>query len=184
MAVALKAFGTHGYHDTSMNQVAEAAGITKPVVYQHFDSKHALYLALLVDIGHQLRTAIGAALHAANEPREMVEAGFSAFFGFFGETPHAFPVMFGDGVRNDSDFLAELEKVEESIVENIIEILHAPDVNDDDQRVLAHGIVGLTEGIGRYWLERGFDLPPETLATQAAEMTYFGLRGKRPSSSS
>lgn len=179
MVVALEAFGTHGYHDTSMNQVAEAAGITKPVVYQHFDSKHALYLALLVDIGDRLRTAIATALHNAESPREFVEAGFSAFFEFFGEQPHAFTVLFGDGVRNDSDFLAELEKVEESIVENIIEVLHAPDLPDDNQRILAHGIVGLSEGIGRYWLERGFDLAPETLAAQATEMTYYGLRGRK-----
>lgn len=183
MAVALDAFGIHGYHDTSMNQVAEAAGITKPVVYQHFDSKHALYLALLADVGERLREAITTALNSATGPRQMVEAGFSAFFEFFGAQPNAFSVLFGDGVRNDSDFIVELEKVEESIVENIIAILHAPDVSDDHQRVLAHGIVGLTVGIGRYWLDRGFDLAPATLATQATEMTYYGLRGNRPTSS-
>ncbi|MEE9417456.1 MAG: TetR/AcrR family transcriptional regulator [Acidimicrobiales bacterium] len=177
MAVALEAFGTNGYHDTSMNQVAEAAGITKPVVYQHFESKHALYLALLVDIGERLRNAISEALAKADSPRELVEAGLSAFFEFFGKEPHSFSVMFGDGVRSDSDFVNELEKVEESIVENIVAVLNIPEVDDDNLRVLAHGVVGLTEGIGRHWLERGFHLAPGDLAQQAAEMAYYGLRG-------
>lgn len=177
MAVALEAFGSNGYHDTSMNQIADAAGITKPVVYQHFESKHALYLALLVDIGERLRSEISAALAQAESPRELVEAGLSAFFEFFGQEPHSFAVMFGDGVRSDSDFVNELEKVEESIVESIIAVLSIPDLADENLRVLAHGIVGLTEGIGRHWLERGFDLAPADLARQATEMAYYGLRG-------
>ena len=182
LQVALTAFGTKGYHGTSMNNIAEAAGITKPVVYQHFDSKHELFLTLLVDIGDRLRAAIVTALESSGgSPRGLVEAGFSAFFEFFGADPHAFAVLFGDGVREDADFLHELEKVEESLVENIIAVLHMPDVSEDRRRVLAHGVVGLSEGIGRYWLDRGFDLDPSELARQTAEMAFFGLRGPKPS---
>ncbi len=183
LQVALTAFGTNGYHGTSMNNIAEAAGITKPVVYQHFDSKHELFLTLLVDIGDRLRAEIVTALETSEAsgggPRGLVEAGFSAFFEFFGAEPHAFAVLFGDGVREDADFLHELEKVEESLVENIIAVLHMPDVSEDNRRVLAHGVVGLSEGIGRYWLDRGFDLDPSELARQTAEMAYFGLRGPK-----
>jgi AcrR family transcriptional regulator len=56
--VALAAFASHGFHPTSMNDVAEAAGVTKPVLYQHFRSKRALYLELLEDVGERLREAI------------------------------------------------------------------------------------------------------------------------------
>ena len=50
LEVALEAFAEHGYHLTSMNQVAEAAGVTKPVLYQHFRSKKALYQELLDEV--------------------------------------------------------------------------------------------------------------------------------------
>ena len=52
--VALKVFATKGFHESSMNDIAELAGITKPVVYQHFESKRALFLALIDDAGTQM----------------------------------------------------------------------------------------------------------------------------------
>src|SRR5687768_4632909 len=56
--VALGVFAERGFHPTSMNDLAEAAGVTKPVLYQHFGSKRELYLELLDDVGTRLRTAI------------------------------------------------------------------------------------------------------------------------------
>ena len=54
-------FGRAGYHGASMNDVAEAAGVTKPVLYQHFDSKRALFRALLEEVGNRLLSAIAKA---------------------------------------------------------------------------------------------------------------------------
>ena len=58
LAVALDVFAREGYHQTSMNDVAEAAGITKPVLYQHFESKRELYLALIEDAGARMLEVI------------------------------------------------------------------------------------------------------------------------------
>ena len=52
--VALKVFATKGFHESSMNDIADMAGVTKPVVYQHFESKRALFLALIEDAGTQM----------------------------------------------------------------------------------------------------------------------------------
>ena len=51
LRTAVAVFAEHGYHATSMNDVAEAAGVTKPVLYQHFSSKRELFIELLADIG-------------------------------------------------------------------------------------------------------------------------------------
>ena len=56
LEVALAEFANDGYHDTSMNDIAEAAGVTKPVLYQHFDSKRSLFLALLEQTGPSLKS--------------------------------------------------------------------------------------------------------------------------------
>src|SRR5207248_10683881 len=74
--VALHVFADRGYHATSMNDLAETAGVTKPVLYQHFRSKRALYLELLEDVGGQLRDTISKATTEANGPREQVHEGF------------------------------------------------------------------------------------------------------------
>ncbi|MFZ9232409.1 MAG: TetR/AcrR family transcriptional regulator, partial [Ilumatobacteraceae bacterium] len=67
LSVAMDVFAREGYHQTSMNDVAEAAGITKPVLYQHFSSKRELYLALIEEAGARLLTAITDPRIAATE---------------------------------------------------------------------------------------------------------------------
>ena len=63
--VAVQVFALNGFHGTSMNHVAEAAGVTKPVLDQHFDSKQALYLALIGEVGRRLLLAITKATAGA-----------------------------------------------------------------------------------------------------------------------
>src|SRR3954452_4273890 len=93
--VALQVFAARGYHATSMNDIAEAAGVTKPVLYQHFRSKRELYLELLEDVGSRLRDAIGKATSEAPGPKEQVHAGFAAYFRFVTEEHGAFQLLFG-----------------------------------------------------------------------------------------
>ena len=69
---ALEVFAAQGFHATSMNDVAEAAGVTKPVLYQHFASKRRLYLELLEDVGAQLGDIIAKATSRAGGPHEQV----------------------------------------------------------------------------------------------------------------
>src|SRR5919204_4170163 len=83
--VALREFAAPGLHATSMDQVAGAAGVTKPVLYQHFGSKRRLYLELLEDVGRQLSDAIAKATAAADGPRQQVTAGFGTYFHFVAE---------------------------------------------------------------------------------------------------
>src|SRR5580692_6507449 len=78
-AVALELFAYRGYRATTMDDIAEAAGVTKPLLYQHFSSKRALYLELVDSIAHNLLEAIGAAARRADGPRHRVELGFAAY---------------------------------------------------------------------------------------------------------
>ena len=78
--VALEVFAHTGYHDTSMNDVAEAAGVTKPVLYQHFESKRDLYLALLDEVGAEMIRAITEATASAPDGKRKTELGFAAYF--------------------------------------------------------------------------------------------------------
>ena len=75
--VGLVVFARHGYHDTSMSALAAEAGVTKPVLYQHFASKHDLFEVLLAETGDRLMRAIEAC-EVEETPRRRVEAGFGA----------------------------------------------------------------------------------------------------------
>ena len=96
-----------------MNDVAEAAGVTKPVLYQHFRSKRALYLELLEDVGGRLREAIDKATAIANGPRDQVQCGFRAYFTFVESQQPAFQLLFGGGARRDAPY-SGLRGLEES----------------------------------------------------------------------
>src|ERR1700761_6827737 len=78
VAVALELFARRGYRSTTMDDIAEAAGVTKPLVYQHFSSKRALYLELVNSIAQALLLAVRTAVMEADGPRQQVEMGFAA----------------------------------------------------------------------------------------------------------
>ena len=99
--MALRVFGEQGFHDTSMNDIAEAAGVTKPVLYQHFGSKRALFLEVLREVGGRLRDAVGKATASATGPHQQVEYGFRAYFNWVANTSGGFDVLFAGETRRD-----------------------------------------------------------------------------------
>ena len=172
----MSVFAAKGFHATSMDDVAEAAGVTKPVLYQHFRSKRALYLELLDDVGSQLREAIAKASIEAGGPRHKVEAGCAAYFRFVLEHRNAYRLLFGSGARRDEEFADAVRRVEEGIAETVAQFIEA-DIDEEHRRLLAHGIVGLAEGTTRHWLNHDLDLDPDVLARRMAELAWAGLRG-------
>jgi AcrR family transcriptional regulator len=174
--VALGVFATDGFHSTSMNDVAEAAGVTKPVLYQHFTSKRQLYLELLEDVGTRLGEQIAEATAAAGSPHQQVEAGFAAYFHFVDRYRSAYQLLFGGGSRRDPEFADAVRRVEEHLATSIAELIQA-DIDADHRRTLAFGLVGMAEGTSRLWVAEDLDFDPDVLARQVAELAWAGLRG-------
>ena len=177
--VALRVFAEQGFHPTSMNDLAEAAGVTKPVLYQHFASKRELYLELLQDVGGRLHDAIVDAVTQAEGPRDQVEQGFTAYFRFVGAHRDAFLVLFGGGTRRDDEFASHTRRVEEAVADAVSGLIEIEGLSDADRRLLAYGIVGLAEGTSRHWLANDAEGDPEALAGRVAELAWAGLRGVR-----
>src|SRR5215831_7399356 len=125
LAVGLEVFARQGFHGTSMNEVAEAAGVTKPVLYQHFASKRELYLALLEDVGRQLLRAIAQATAGSTDGRAQTEAGFTAYFKWVADDHAAFLLLFGSGARRDEEFAEAVRNVEDVIAEAIEPLIAA-----------------------------------------------------------
>ena len=172
-------FGEQGFHPTSMNDVAESAGVTKPVLYQHFRSKRDLYREVLTEVGGHLLDAITKATTAAQSPHEQVELGFIAYFQWVEANEAAFRVLFGGGTRRDDEFAAQVAKVEGAIAEAIATLIDVEGLTAAQRRQLAHGLVGLAEGTSRLWMAEGADEPAEDLARLVADMAWRGLRGVR-----
>jgi len=174
--VALEVFAHKGFHVTSMEEVADAAGVTKPVLYQHFASKRELYLELLEDVGGQMMTAVAKAVASARGPHQQVESGFAAYFRFVAEHEDAFKLLFGGGARRDEEFADAVSRVESSIADELARLIEA-DIDREHRRLLAHGLIGLAEGASRYWIASGREVDVECLSRRMAQMTWAGLRG-------
>ena len=177
---AVVVFASEGLHNASMNDVAARAGVTKPVLYQHFESKHDLYAELLRDLGERLRAEVAKAVADAPGPRQQVELGFAAYFGWVGEHTDGFMVLFAGETRRDPDFARAVEAVERDIADTIAGLIAVEGLDPERRRLLAYGIVGIAETTARHWLATGGDFSANDLAAQVASLAWAGLRGLRP----
>lgn len=177
LVVARDVFAERGFHATSMDDVAEAAGVTKPVLYQHFANKRALYIELLDDVAARLLAEITEATARAGRPREQVEYGFAAYFRFVAANQSAFRLMFGASVRNDAEFAVRAERAIAQIAEVVAGLIDV-DAPADQRLALAHAVVGMAEATSRRAVADGdAGADPETLAGWLAELAWYGLRG-------
>jgi AcrR family transcriptional regulator len=152
-AVALELFADHGYRSTTMDDIAEAAGVTKPLVYQHFSSKRALYLELVESVSHELLLAIATATATAVGPRQQVEFGFAAYFRMVVTHEAAFRLLYGREDADDTELGDAMRQVEDAIAEAIDPLIDAG-LEPEHRRFLAYAVVGMAEGASRQWLDR------------------------------
>jgi AcrR family transcriptional regulator len=178
--VAVTTFSQRGYRNTSMNDLAEAAGVTKPVLYQHFSSKRELFLELLRELGGRLRAELATSAARTTSPRRQVEDGMRAYFRWVAEHQGGFQILFSGDSRYDPDFLREVARVEDEIADNVASLIIVKGIDDERRRMLAMGIVGMAERAGRYWVRHPGDIDPDLLAAQVAELAWNGLRGIGP----
>lgn len=174
---ALALFSRHGFHGTSMDDIAETAGVTKPILYQHFASKRDLILQLLADLGTQLDHQISSSTTSAESPRQQVEDGFRALFKWVEANPRGFEVLFSSETRRDVEFTTEAMRVEDGIVDTITELIAVESMDTQQRRLMAYGIFGMAETTCRQWLAGNIALESDRLAAMVARLAWAGLRG-------
>jgi AcrR family transcriptional regulator len=181
--VALELFAQRGYRATTMDDIADAAGVTKPLLYQHFSSKRALYLELVDSIAGELLAAVREAVVKADGPRQQVEFGFAAYFRLVVNKEAEFRLLYGRDHADDPELGRALRAVEDAIAE-AIDPLIAAGLDDDHRRLLAYGIVGMAEGASRRFMahrhegagDRALEEEAQRLAQRMADLAWAGLR--------
>ena len=155
------------------------AGVTKPVFYQHFPSKRALFIAVLEDVGGRLLAVLTDATSSAQTGRDRVAEGFTAYFRVVEDDRAAFRLLFGASARNDAEFADVVDDVLAAAADAVTTLIEIPG-SEEHRLVLAHAVVGMAEGISRHALTDP-DGPhdAEQLAHWVAELAWFGLRGVR-----
>ena len=184
--VALETFARSGLDATTMDDIARGAGVTKPLLYQHFKSKRALFLELLDDVVVRIIEALNAAAGSATGPRQQVEAVCEAYFRFVIHNESAIRLLLDSTLPYDLQLAEAMRRVDDTIATAVRPLIQA-DIDPDHQRVLAAAVVGMAKGVTRDWLHsqtnrsssssrEALDTEAELLARRVAEFIWAGLR--------
>ncbi|MFW2383951.1 MAG: TetR/AcrR family transcriptional regulator [Acidimicrobiales bacterium] len=178
LAVGRQVFAENGFHDTAMTDMAKAAGVTKPVLYQHFDSKRDLYGAILRDVGDTLTEAVFAAAMSAESPREQVSSGVGAAVDFVAKNPYGFQVLLAAGSSSDPEFVSIAQGWRNSMADQIAALIVVEGMSRSHQEALAYGVVGMVESMMSRWLSSPEpELDADQLAADLTALAWSGLRG-------
>src|SRR5918996_5486576 len=111
LAAAQQIFVAQGYHAAAMDDIAERAGVSKPVLYQHFPGKLDLYLALLDQHCEALLQAVRDALASTTDNKQRVAATMDAYFAYVEEEGGAFRLVFESDLTNEPAVRERVDKV-------------------------------------------------------------------------
>ncbi|MCR8675195.1 TetR/AcrR family transcriptional regulator [Micrococcus sp. HG099] len=157
LGCARAVFAAEGYAGASMDQIAERAEVSKPVLYQHFPGKHELFLELLDAEVADLQERLGAAMDArrGRENRERVRATVAAFFEYMGAPERTHRLVFDSGADQDPEVRSRSEAVHRLLSSEITRTISADtSVGEAEAEVLSRGLVGLLLGAARHWADR------------------------------
>lgn len=182
---AVKAFSRRGFHAASMDEIAEDAGISKPMVYAYLGTKEELFIACLHREGTRMVEAIAGAAAPDLPADERLWRGLRAFFGFVGRHRDGWVVLYRQA-RGEQPFARELATMRGKLVEVVAGMLdHAlrargREVREPDLEAVAYALVGASESLAD-WLADHPDADPEKTATRMMNVAWLGadqlLRG-------
>jgi AcrR family transcriptional regulator len=175
---ALEVFVSRGYHAAAMDEIAERAGVSKPVLYQHFPGKLELYLALLDESVDTLVETVRDALGSTTDNKQRVAATFGAYFEFVGGEGQAFRLVFESDLSNESAVRDRLERAQRECAALISQVVRQDaGLSDDEAHMLSVGMVGLAQVTARYWLGTRDRMPQEAAEQLVARLAWRGISG-------
>jgi AcrR family transcriptional regulator len=171
-------FVAHGFHAAGMDDIAVRAGVSKPVLYQHFPSKLDLYLALLDASTASLVDAVRNALESTPHNKQRVRATVAAYFAFVDDPAGAFRLVFESDLTNEAAVRARLDAVNVECAELVSRVIHEDAGFDDDEAMLlAVGLIGQAQVAARYWAASGSRVPREEATRLTAALSWRGIGG-------
>jgi AcrR family transcriptional regulator len=178
LRAAQDVFVAQGFHAAAMDDIADRAGVSKPVLYQHFPGKRELYLALLEEQVDHLAERVGDAMATTDDNRERVDAAVGAYFDFIDAEGEAFRLVFESDLRNDGDVRSIVDRGTRVCVDAISEVI-AADTGADPERalLLASGLTGLAETSARWWLPRKGTVSRDEAVSLMAALAWRGISG-------
>jgi AcrR family transcriptional regulator len=175
---AMEVFVARGYHAAAMDEIADRAGVSKPVLYQHFPGKQELYLALLDESVGRLVEAVAGAVRSTSDNRQRVNATFAAYFGYVAEHSGTFKLVFESDFSSEPAVRARLDAADRECADLISQVIREDaGLADDEAYLLSIGMIGMAQVSARYWLSTLGSIPREAAEQLVARLAWRGISG-------
>jgi AcrR family transcriptional regulator len=176
LGIATRLFAARGYQGTSIEDIARAGGVTRPIVYDHFGSKDGIYLACVRRARAELERRFTEAAGATEDPGEQLWGGINAYFEFIERDAPAWDVLFGTGTAVAGPAAEEVSRLRFATVARIGELLAAaaPTIDAKTIDAFAHALSGSGEQLAKWW-RRNLHLSRTEVAGYHMAFAWLGL---------
>ncbi len=182
LEVAGRLFGQRGYHDVSMEEIAQEAGVSKPMVYAYFESKEGLFLACVELATTRLVETLEEVTPTSLPQDVRLWRGLLAVFTFMEEHRESWMLLYPHGPQSGGPFAAGAARANEEMGRLLTGIFReAARAEGLDERLaaessepLAHALVAAVVGLGSWWM-RHPEQPKELQALRLMNLAWMGL---------
>jgi AcrR family transcriptional regulator len=171
-------FVEFGYHAAAMDDIADRAGVSKPVLYQHFPGKLELYLALLDSACDTVVDAVRDALASTEDNKARVQATIDVFYSYVASDQAAFRLVFESDITNEPEVRRRVDRVNTETAAAVAAVIHddtgLPEIAAE---LLAVSLVGMAHVGARYWLDQGSALSKDEAVAMVSALSWRGIGG-------
>lgn len=169
-------FVERGYHAAGMDEIAERAGVSKPVLYQHFSSKLELYLAVLSRHVDNLTSGVRQALRTTTDNRQRLRSAVQAFFDFIEHDSQGYRLIFENDYVSEPQVAAQVRVATESCIDAVFDLVSRDSGLDPHRaRMIAVGLVGVSVDCARYWLDTDRPISKDDAVDGTVQFAWGGL---------
>ena len=178
LSAALEVFTVSGYHAAAMDEIADRAGVSKPVLYQHFPSKLDLYLALLDVHIDSLVFAIQKAIASNKENKNRVKATVAAYFEFIDDEGGAFRLLFESDMSAEPQVRQRLDRMTYDCAVAVSAVISLDTgFPKEESMVLAIGLIGCAQITAGHWLEKDGKINRSEATSLVTNLLWRGISG-------
>jgi AcrR family transcriptional regulator len=176
LAAASEVFVDRGFHAAGMDEIAERAGVSKPVLYQHFSSKLELYLAVLQRHVENLVSGVRQALRTTTDNRQRLRSAVQAFFDFIEHDSQGYRLIFENDYVSEPQVAASVKVATESCTDAVFDLISRDSgLEAHRARMIAVGLVGISVDCARYWLDAERPISKDAAVEGTVQFAWGGL---------
>jgi AcrR family transcriptional regulator len=176
LGAASEVFVDRGYHAAGMDEIADRAGVSKPVLYQHFSSKLELYLAVLAQHVDNLVSGVRQALRTTTDNRQRLRAAVQAFFDFIEHDGQGYRLIFENDNVTEPQVAMQVRVATESCTDAVFDLISRDSgLEAHRARMIAVGLVAVSVDSARYWLNNDRPISKDDAVNGTVQFAWGGL---------